>query len=210
MKNFPNCWEYLTAHKDRLMQRSISGYTPDTWYRYGRSQSLTKFNGEAKLIWPVLSVEPRYAYDDQNIVFTGGGNGPYYGLRPLASTSLSIHYLQAVLSHPVIEAMVRARGSSFRGGYKSHGKQFIKDLPIYNIDFANPTETSIHNQIVELVQKLITVTESEAAATVPTQRRRFAQQRRLLRQRIEKLVEELYGLDRADLDTVRPVDSDEE
>jgi hypothetical protein len=201
------------------MQRSISGGTLKTWYRYGRSQSLTKFNdawveceayrNQPKLIWPVLSVEPRYAYDDQNIVFTGGGNGPYYGLRTLESTSLSVHYLQAVLSHPVIEAMVRARGSSFRGGYKSHGKQFIKDLPIYNIDFANPTETSIHNQIVELVQKLITVTESEAAATVPTQRRRLAQQRKLLRQRIEKLVEELYGLDRADLDTVSPVDSDE-
>jgi len=210
MKNFPNCWEYLVAHKGRLVQRSISGGTPETWYRYGRSQSLTKFNSEPKLIWPVLSLEPRYAYDDQNIVFTGGGNGPYYGLRPLASTSLSIHYLQAVLSHPVIEAMVRARGSSFRGGYKSHGKQFIKDLPIYNIDFSSPTQTAVHNQIVELVKKLITVTESESAVAVPTQRRRFAQQRRLLRQRIEKLVEELYGLDVADLDTVKAVDSDEE
>ena len=80
---FPLAWAYLKAHKTSLKRRSIQSGTPQTWYRYGRSQSLTKFDSP-KLILPVLSTEPRCAYDDADIVVTGGGNGPYYLVRPRA------------------------------------------------------------------------------------------------------------------------------
>ena len=43
---------------------------------------------------------------------------------------MSNHYLLAVLNHPVSEAFVRTETSVFQGGYYSHGKQFIKTLPI--------------------------------------------------------------------------------
>ena len=85
--NFPLCWAYLCAHKDQLEKRALQGKTADNWYRFGRNQSLTQFDNQPKLIWPVLSIEPRYAYDDQNIVFTAGGNGPYYALRPLPTST---------------------------------------------------------------------------------------------------------------------------
>ena len=199
---FPQCWAYLTVHQAALEQRSIQGGTPETWYRYGRSQSLTKFDGTPKLIWPVLTIEARYAYDDQDIVFTGGGNGPYYGLRPLPETALSIHYLQAVLSHPVIEAMVRAIGSAFRGGYRSHGKQFVKDLPIRQIDFSNAAEKAAHDSIMDLVQNLIQATERAATVTVPTQRRQAEQQAQHLRLLVEKQVGDFYGITETDLVTV--------
>jgi len=196
---YPQCWAYLTAHQTTLEQRSIQGRTPETWYRYGRSQSLTKFNGAPKLIWPVLSLEARYAYDDQDIVFTGGGNGPYYGLRPLPETALSIHYLQAVLSHPVIEAMVRAKGSAFRGDYRSHGKQFVKDLPIRQIDFTNAADKAAHDSIVDRVRALIQATERVATATVPAQRRQAEQQAQRLRLLVERQIGDLYGITETDL-----------
>jgi len=198
-EKFPKCWSYLNAHKSALEKRSIQGRTPETWYRYGRSQSLTKFDGTPKLIWPVLSLESRYAYDDQDIVFTGGGNGPYYGLRPLSDTALSIFYLQAVLSHPVIEAIVRARGSCFRGEYVSHGKQFVKDLPIRRIDFAIAEERSAHDRIVRLVETLIKTTERAETATSPWERHQAAQQVQKLGVSVQKLVGELYGIVTADL-----------
>jgi len=196
---FPQCWGYLNAHRAALEQRSIQGGTPETWYRYGRSQSLTKFDGAPKLIWPVLSLEARYACDDQDIIFTGGGNGPYYGLRPLPETALSIHYLQAVLAHPVIEAMVQAIGSPFRGGYWSHGKQFVKDLPIRQIDFTNGDEKAAHDRIVDLVKTLIQATERAATATVPIQRQQAKQQAQRLRQAVERQIGDLYGITKADL-----------
>ena len=201
-ERFPKCWAYFNAHQAALEQRSIQSGTPETWYRYGRSQSLTKFDGMPKLIWPVLSLEARYAYDDQDIVFTGGGNGPYYGLHLLPEAALSIHYLQAVLSHPVIEAMVRARGSAFRGGYKSHGKQFVKDLPIRQIDFTNAEEKNAHDRIVNLVKTLIQITERATTATVPWQRQQVAQQAQGLRQAVQALIGGLYNITTTDLAAV--------
>ena len=192
----------LNAHRASLERRSIQGAAPETWYRYGRSQSLTRFDGAPKLIWPVLSLEARYAYDDRDVVFTGGGNGPYYGLRPLPETALSIHYLQAVLSHPVIEAMVQARGSAFRGGYRSHGKQFVKDLPIRPIDFTDAEDRARHDRIVNLVQSLIQATERIATATIPERRRQAERQARRLRRTVEQAVGALYGLTEADLRAV--------
>jgi hypothetical protein len=201
-KYFPGSWKYLNSHKETILKRDIQGYTEDTWYRYGRSQSLTRFTDEPKLIWPVLSLEPRYAYDDRNSVFSGGGNGPYYALRPLPKTALSLYYLQALLSHPVMEAMVRARGSAFRGGYKSHGKQFIKDLPIRIIDFSNSTETAYYNEIVQLVQQLITNSEDKTKATTPQQQNVLNKHNRLLKQKIQTIVERLYSIDHDDIKTI--------
>lgn len=201
---FPLCWDYLISFQEMLMKRSIQSFSQDTWYRYGRSQSLTQFNGEPKLIWPVLSLEPRYNYDDHDIVFTGGGNGPYYGLRPLANVELSIRYLQAILSHPVIEAMVRVRGSSFQGGYQSHGRQFMVDLPIRTIDFSNPKEVDAHEAIVRSVELLTQVTRSLQSKHMPNLMRAYHNQHRLLSDRIKNLVSSLYNLSKNDIKTIEP------
>ncbi|MCA9912577.1 MAG: hypothetical protein KC496_04495, partial [Anaerolineae bacterium] len=204
---FPHCWEYLQDHESQLRARSLQN--PEMWYGYGRRQSLTRFNGEAKLIWPVLSLEPRYAYDDQDILFTGGGNGPYYGLRPLPDTALSIFYLQAILSHLVFEAMVKSIASTFRGGYKSHGKQFVQSLPVRQIDFNNPDETAAHDNIVTAVQQLIQATEGLKTATLPQQQQTLRTQSRILKQRIDRLIEGLYRIDGADLLTIPELHDDE-
>lgn len=204
---FPRCWEYLQNHESRLRARNLQN--PEMWYGYGRTQSLTRFNSEAKLIWPVLSLEPRYAYDDQNILFTGGGNGPYYGLRPLPNTDLSIFYLQAVLSHPIFEAMVKSVASTFRGGYKSHGKQFVQSLPIRQIDFTKHNEQAIHDSIAASVQQLIQVTEALKTAMLPHQQQTLRTQIKVLKQRIDRLIEQLYGIDAADLQTIPELQDDE-
>ncbi|MCR4322360.1 MAG: Eco57I restriction-modification methylase domain-containing protein [Candidatus Brocadiaceae bacterium] len=203
-KLFPKAWKYLNAHKSKLMDRNIQGGTADSWYRYGRSQSLTKFNSE-KIILPILSTDPRYAYDDRNIVVTGGGNGPYYLIRPRKDTHLSIFFILAVLCHPLIEAMVRASSSAFRGGYYSHGKQFLESLPIPDIDFTNASMKNNHDQIVSLSKKLIAVNERIKSSTIPKQRNVYERQRLILSDQINKLVEALYGLSPTDLKAAESV-----
>jgi hypothetical protein len=174
-------------------------YTEDTWYRFGRSQSLTKFNGLPKLIWPVLSLEPRYSYDDQNIIMTGGGNGPYYALRPKDNSPFSLYYIQAILSHPVIEAMVRARSSKFRGGYASHGKQYVKDVPIRNIDFNNPEEAQKYRKIIALVEKLIEAVDKMTKESLPQKKEVYMRQCALTRMKVMQFIEQLYCISTDDL-----------
>lgn len=204
---FPRCWDYLHHHESSLRSRNLQD--AEKWYGYGRTQSLTRFNGEAKLIWPVLSLEPRYTYDDHDILFTGGGNGPYYGLRPRPDTNLSIFYLQAILSHPVFEAMVKSVASTFRGGYKSHGKQFIQSLPVRQINFDIPEEKSVHDDITTAIESLIQATERMRVATLPQQRRTLQTQSIALKQRIDRLIERLYTIDSNDLNVIPELQNEE-
>jgi hypothetical protein len=98
--------------------------------------------------------------------------------------------------------MVRARGSAFRDEYKSHGKQFVRDLPIRSIDFANAEAKTTHDRIVQLVEALIRATERAETALVPLQKRQAVRQAQRLHQAVQKLVGELYGITTTDLAAV--------
>jgi type I restriction-modification system DNA methylase subunit len=152
-ESFPLSWTYLNAFKEELFKRSINGSKDPKWYQYGRSQSLTRFHNTQKLIWAVLSTEPGYIFDENNLQFTGGGNGPYYSM--FTSSHYSLYYLLGIIAHPIFEAMVKSGASEFRGAYYSHSKQFVENLPIRQIDFTNDDEAKLHNDIVITVKKLI-------------------------------------------------------
>jgi len=199
-ENYPLTWSYLNNFKDHLSGRSINGTKEPKWYQFGRSQSLTKFHNTSKLIWSVLSRGPGYIYDLQNIQFTGGGNGPYYSL--ISDQGYSPFYILGILTHPVIETMVRAGASEFRGAYYSHGKQFIAGLPIRKIDFANTVEKQLHDNIVETVTQLIASRAAYKALYDPAKKN---VQQRLYNHLFDSLVEQvnkIYGITGEDVDIV--------
>lgn len=168
------------------------------FYQFGRSQSLVKFNSP-KIILPALSLEARYAYDDSNIVVTGGGNGPYYLLRQRPNAGVSDHYLLAVLNHPVSEALLRTNTSTFRGGYYSHGKQFIEVLPV-------PIPSAADRVAIEaLTGQLITMLDRAAAARTPHDKTLLERQAVDLRAQVEARITALFGLTGAEMDVIRAV-----
>jgi hypothetical protein len=111
--------------------------------------------------------------------------------------------LLAVVSHPAIEAMLKVRSSSFRGGYYSHGKQFIRNLPIKQIDFTKSNEQTLYHQIVDNVKKLILVKQDLAGKVVPNRRRVLQTQSTALQTRITQAVTDLYGLTQEDLEAIQ-------
>lgn len=152
---YPFALDYLYSFKEELDRRNMTHPRTDSnWYAYGRSQSLSRFINGEHLIWPVLSLDSNYVYDNDLVVFTGGGNGPFYGIEMKAGIKESIFYVQAILNHWLMELLVRNSASTFRGGYYSHGKQFIAELPIYRIDFSDETQKTIHDEIVEKVHQI--------------------------------------------------------
>lgn len=197
---YPLCWAYLNARREELERRNIVGGSADErqWYQYGRSQSLTKFD-RPKIILPVLSLEPRYAFDETNTLFTGGGNGPYYMVRAKTDAPVSTLYLLVVLNHPLCEAMIRTNTSPFRGGYYSHGKQFIQNLPV-------PIPDDAHRDEIEaLARRVVTATDELAAARTPHEIRRRERAAHDLRMQLERRVGGVFNLSEADWDTVKSV-----
>ena len=199
-RDFPGAIAYLAARRAELEDRNISGGPAGArqFYQFGRSQSLTKFDSP-KIILPALSLESRYSYDDRNIVVTGGGNGPYYLLRARPNSGVSDRYLLAVLNHPLSEAFVRNNTSSFRGGYYSHGKQFISPLPI-------PIPTEADRATIEgLVTGIISAQDAFSAARTPAEQEARLRVVNEVRRQVENEVSRLFGLSESDMEVVRAV-----
>jgi len=198
-ENFPLTWAYLNNFKADLSKRSINGNDPK-WYQYGRSQSLTRFHNNKKLIWSVLSTKPPYVFDENNLQFTGGGNGPYYSL--FTSSNYSLYYILGILSHPIFEAMVKSGASEFRGAYYSHGKQFIENLPIRKIDFTNADETKLHNEIVKTVKSLIATKATYNGVYISAKKKVMQHKMDFLFNSLLEQVNSIYEITHDELNTV--------
>jgi hypothetical protein len=199
-ENFPMTWAYLNNFKDELSKRSINGSKEPKWYQFGRSQSLTRFHDNKKLIWSVLSTKSGYVFDENNLQFTGGGNGPYYSL--FTSSDYSLYYILGILSHPIFEALVKSGASEFRGSYYSHGKQFIENIPIKKIDFTNAEETKFHNEIVKTVKSLIATKATYNGIYIAAKKKVMQNKMDLLFNTLVEQVNSLYGITNDELNTV--------
>lgn len=196
MKQFyPKCLAYLETFKDELNKRSIQKRDETNWFQYGRSQSIKRFATGEHLIWAVLSTKGNYVYDKSQVTFTGGGNGPFYGIEKKNDTKLSLFYIQALLNHWLLEQIVKSKASTFRGGYYSHGKQFIAKLPIYDINFNDPVEKDIHDNIVLKVQNMMHLTEQMNSMKTKGQREMINRMISEEEKKLNLMIEKLYGAD---------------
>lgn len=193
--NFPYALAYLNVFRDKLQQRNMPGRTAENWFAFGRSQSIKRFLSGEHLVWPVLSTTSNYVYDNDMVVFTGGGNGPFYGIEMKATSQESIFYIQAILNHWLMELLVKSRASTFRGDYYSHGKQFIATLPIYKIDFENPNEVAKHQQIVEMVQNIMQLKVQLASAPNAARRTVLEHSIAAINADMNSVIDDLYQIE---------------
>jgi hypothetical protein len=184
----------MIANKKALRERESGKADNDQWYGYIYRKNLTLFE-QPKLIVQVISLRGRYAYDEDNIYFTGGGNGPYYGIRWLDEDNPhSLHYLQGLLTSKLLDAYLHSISSPFRGGYWSYGKRFIEQLPIRTINFSDSADRVRHDQLVGLVKQMLLVYKCMADAKIPRDQVLLQQQIDAIDKRINRMVYELYGL----------------
>jgi hypothetical protein len=101
--------------------------------------------------------------------------------------------------------MVRAGASEFRGAYYSHGKQFLKNLPIKAIDFTDATAKSRHDGLARIVQHLID-NQRDAENAHGLARIAMERNRKVLFETLVEGVNALYGLT---LDDLKAVEGDD-
>lgn len=192
---YPCALAYLDSFREKLDKRNMPGRNADNWFAFGRSQSIKRFLSGKHLVWPVLSTNSNYVYDDEMVVFTGGGNGPFYGLEMKSSAQESIFYIQAILNHWLMELLVKSKASMFRGDYYSHGKQFIATLPIYKIDFENPVEVDKHQHIVDSVRTIMQLKQEQAIVPNSTQRAVLERSISAVKAELNSAINALYQVD---------------
>lgn len=206
-RRYPEAWRYLQGKSALLKGREGGKWNHAAWHAFGRTQNLTAFEAP-KLVVQVISRRARYAYDAAGSYFTGGGNGPYYGVRWRdANDRHSLLYLSGLLNSRLLDSCLHRLSTPFRGGYWSYGKRFIERLPIRLIDFADPADRARHDKMVGLVEAMLKLHEQLAAAKTAHDKTLIQRQREATERQIDALVYELYGLTEAEARQVESGDA---
>lgn len=162
---FPGAYKYLCMNYDRLVPKCVSksgirdvpNATIDTWYQYGRTQALTAFVNTPKLIVGVLSKDPMYSYDEQDMLIASGGTAGYCAVTAKSGSPYCLEYLQAWLSNPYTERILQIIGSDFEGGYIARGTFVLSTLPFVELDFNQPAQKAIYERVVALTREVYAV-----------------------------------------------------
>ena len=105
-----------------------------------------------------------YCLRDRELYFTSG-NWSYYGMT-WSTSRIHIVICVGAAQFTLLDFCLDAISSTFRGGYWSY-KQYIEQLPIRTIDFANPADVARHDQMVALVERMLDLHKRLAAESVP-------------------------------------------
>ena len=202
-ESYPGTYAYLEAYYDRLVPKCVSdsgirdvpNATADTWYQYGRTQALTAFINTPKLIVGVLSKEPMYVLDKNDILIASGGTAGYCAVSKKADSPYALEYIQAWLSNPITEKILEIVGSDFEGGFIARGTFVLSTLPFVELDFDNDVQKGIYDRVVEASREIYdinTTLSSQPARRIST----LLQTRKgVLIKEIEELIAKVYQLD---------------
>lgn len=161
-KKYPGTFKYLLDCYDRLIPRCLNNgigrdvpeATTETWYKYGRTQALTAFINTPKLIVRILSKEPMYAYDENDMLIASGGTAGYCAISELDNKEYDLEYIQAWLAHPYTEKYFQMQGSDFENGFTARGTFLLKKLPFIKLNFEDEKQKKLYDDVVRKTRKI--------------------------------------------------------
>jgi hypothetical protein len=199
-KRFPNTWQYLEENYSRLSKRN-KGKLPDGWYGYVYKKNHTRF-GTPKIVVPSLGTGSCFALDangDYFFVGSGAGGGGGYGIIPTDERIGDIRFLLGLLNSRLLSFLIRKTSTPFRGGYIALNRQYIERLPIQLVDLEASEGKKLHDRMVQLVEKMLTLMPKVRAATGDAEKAILRNAVDATDQQIDELVYELYGLTKEEI-----------
>ena len=201
--DYPGTYAYLTHYYDRLIPRSVAdsgkrdvpNATSETWYQYGRTQALTAFIDTPKLVVGVLSKEPMYAYDPDDMLIASGGTAGYCAIAEKVGSPYALEYIQAWLNNPLTERIIRTSGSDFEGGFVARGTFILPTLPFVELDFDLPEQNMLYDRVVEATREIYRLNALLSTRISKTEERSYLHRKRSLITEVEELISLVYHLD---------------
>ena len=121
-KDYPETYEYFLHHRDILEMRDKGGgKNYEEFYAFGRNQGLKTSFGK-KIITSTMNIAPRfYVIEDEKNSFYAG-----YCIKP--KNNVNLYELCEALNSNLMKEHISSVSKSYRGGYKSYAKSFLKDF----------------------------------------------------------------------------------
>lgn len=152
-KQHPALASHLGQHKSTLEKRGDKG---DYWWELRACDYYESFE-VAKIIYPIISRESRFCYDIE---------GYYTNDKTYIIPSNDLYLLGLLNSNLIwlfLKRTCSVLGDPDKGGRLELRYVFMRQLPIYQIDFDNPAEKSAHDEIVKLVENMLTLQKERQA-----------------------------------------------
>ncbi len=121
-KKYPEAFRYFLHHRDILEKRDKGGgENYEEFYAFGRNQGLKTSFGK-KIITSTMNLAPRfYVINENKSSFYAG-----YCIKP--RKEVDIYKLCEALNSDLMREYISSVSKSYRGGYKSYSKSFLKDF----------------------------------------------------------------------------------
>lgn len=186
----PKMAEYLKSCKDILAKRENGRWVGTQWYCYSRNQALEIISSQ-KILTADLNPSANYCFDKSGEACFPGGAAGGYGIVLDANMYL---YVLGLLNSKAVDYYHKKISTNFRGGWFGYDAKVIRNIPIRTINFSDPAEKAQHDKMVSLVEAMLALHKSLAAAQSPAEKERLERQIQVTDKEIDGLVYELYGL----------------
>jgi methylase of polypeptide subunit release factors len=194
---YPAAWEYLNLNKGILEAREGGKMKGERWYAFGRTQNLALHDCH-KLAIPSTVKRLSACYDEAGSFYLD--NVRINGIILNDDSEANYRYVTGLLNSKLLHWCFIHGAVRFSSGYFAANRQFIAQLPIRRIDFDNPLEKKLHDDLVALVDRRLELTKRIAPIrTTPcNERDELLREIEHTNREIDNLVYDLYGLSEAE------------
>jgi hypothetical protein len=194
IKKFPVIEAHLLSYKKRLTPKppnwkggEWSGRKPGP-YKWYEIQDTVDYCGEfekPKIIWPGISAEvTAFAFDEER----------YYGNDNNQLIISDDRYLLGLLNSRLMHFVLTNTCDKVQGGFYRLKIVYIAQLPIRTIDFNNPSEETIHDKLVSLVDRMLDLHKKKASLPPSAEREKIEREIAVTDEKIDEIVYGLYGV----------------
>jgi len=195
LKKFRHVYKYFSEHSSELKKRVWFGKTAQevSGHLYGLMYLDEQNNFSAPhLLTPSLSDRSNFALGAGHLFCTGTAG--VTSIIPKSDMQENILYLLGLLNSALLSAYVIAHSPVFSGRFFKFSAPYLKKIPVRTIDFTSAEDRSLHDRIVELVQRMLDLSARLAKARSVEEKTRLQRLIDRTDREIDGLVYELYGL----------------
>jgi hypothetical protein len=191
-ERYPQTAAYLTANRKRLESREKGKSKGLKWYGYIYLKNMAR-QGTTKICIPRLVDHLYAAYDTDGRHYLDNVDvGGVVWRSQYREQGLS--YLLGLLNSSLLRWYFPFVSAPFRGGWMSANRQFLSQLPIRLTDFTISTDKAMHDDMVRLVDQMLTLHHQLAATGTAREKSALQLQIAALDRAIDSLVFRLYDL----------------
>jgi len=190
---YPAIKKYLHQYKERLTPR-LANWKGDKWpgrkpgfYQWYEIQDAIDYYNEfekPKIIYPNICKRPEFTFDE---------NGLYTNQKCFI-ISVDDRYLLGILNSSITFFLFTSILPKLRGNFYEPSYVYFKRFPICTINFSKSSEKKLHDQMVNLVDKMLNLNKKLNNAKLPQEKNLLQRQIEATDKQIDQLVYELYDL----------------